>query len=88
VRLPDGTLAGSDLSMDRAIRNVQSYVSGLASEQAVAAATSTPAAVLGLPDRGTLADGAVGDLVVLDAAGHVAATVIGGELAHDVRAAA
>ena len=44
VRLPDGTLAGSACSMDQAIRNVVGL--GVPLEQAIAAATSTPARAL------------------------------------------
>ena len=47
VRLPDGTLAGSACSMDQAIRNVVGL--GVPLEQAVAAATSTPARALRSP---------------------------------------
>jgi N-acetylglucosamine-6-phosphate deacetylase len=85
VRLPDGTLAGSVLSLDRAVRNVVAFA-GAPLAEAVRAVTSTPAAVLGLADRGVVAPGAVGDLVLLSDAGEVAATVIGGRIAHDARA--
>jgi N-acetylglucosamine-6-phosphate deacetylase len=85
VRLPDGTLAGSVLSLDRAVRNLVAFA-GAPLAEAVRAVTSTPAAVLGLADRGVVAPGAVGDLVLLSDAGEVAATVIGGRIAHDARA--
>jgi N-acetylglucosamine-6-phosphate deacetylase len=87
VRLPDGTLAGSVLSLDRAVRNVVAFA-GAPLAEAVRAVTSTPAAVLGLADRGVVAPRAVGDLVLLSDAGEVVATVIGGRIAHDARAAA
>ncbi|MGI8794334.1 MAG: N-acetylglucosamine-6-phosphate deacetylase [Acidimicrobiales bacterium] len=60
-RLRDGTLAGSDLTMDQAIRNV--VAAGVPLEAAVTAATSTPAHLLGLHDRGVLAPGRRADLV-------------------------
>jgi N-acetylglucosamine-6-phosphate deacetylase len=87
VRLPDGTLAGSVLSLERAVRNLVAFA-GAPLAEAVRAVTSTPAAVLGLADRGVVAPGAVGDLVLLTEAGEVVATVIGGRIAHDTRAAA
>ena len=82
VRLPDGTLAGSNLSMDDAVANLMAFA-GTTLIDAVAAATRAPAAVLGLDhERGVLAPGAVGDLVLLDPDGvGVVATVIGGRVA-------
>jgi N-acetylglucosamine-6-phosphate deacetylase len=87
VRLADGTLAGSDLSLDRAVRNLEDFA-GVSLAAAVAAATSTPAALLGLSDRGVIAPGAMGDLVVLDDDASVVATVVGGRVAYDRRVAA
>lgn len=76
-RLRDGTLAGSSLTMDAAIRNVVS--SGAASlEEAVTAASTTPAAVLGLHDRGLLVPGRRADMAALDGDLEVAATWVGG----------
>ncbi len=60
-----GALAGSTLTMDAALRGAV-RLAGLPLPDAAAAATSTPAAVLRLPDRGVLAAGARADLVVLD----------------------
>jgi len=84
VRLDDGTLAGSDLSLDRAVRNLDGFA-GVGLAAAVTAATAAPSAVLGLADRGVIAPGAVGDLVLLDDAGTVVATVVGGQVAYDRR---
>ncbi len=81
VRLADGTLAGSTLTLDRAVRNAQE-MAGLDLAAAVGAVTAVPAAVLGLSDRGAIVDGDRGDLVVLDDAGEVVATVIGGRVAY------
>jgi N-acetylglucosamine-6-phosphate deacetylase len=86
VRMADGRLAGSTLSLDQAVRNLVAWADvDLAA--AVAAATSVPAAVLGLDDRGVIAPGTVGDLVLLDGDGRVVATVIGGRVAYDRRRA-
>lgn len=66
VRLPDGTLAGSVLSLDQAVGNLMRFA-GVGLEDAVRAVTQTPASLLGLEgERGVIAPGAVGDLVLLD----------------------
>jgi N-acetylglucosamine-6-phosphate deacetylase len=85
VRLADGTLAGSDLSLDRAVHNLMAFA-GVSLPAAVAAVTTSPAALLGLDDRGVIRPGAVGDLVLLDPTGAVTATVVDGRIAFDRRA--
>jgi N-acetylglucosamine-6-phosphate deacetylase len=65
TRLADGTLAGSRLTMDGAVRNAVN-AAGVSLEAAVAAASTTPARLLGLDDRGTLAVGQRADIVALD----------------------
>ena len=77
VRLPDGVLAGSDLSMDQAVRNLVAFT-GCSPEDAVAAATSRPAAAIGATDRGTVRAGAVADITVLDPDLRVVTTVVRG----------
>jgi N-acetylglucosamine-6-phosphate deacetylase len=84
VRLVDGTLAGSDLSLDRAVRNLAAFAD-VPLTQAVTAATTAPAALLGLGDRGVIRAGAVADLTLLDTGGAVVATVVGGRVAFDRR---
>jgi N-acetylglucosamine-6-phosphate deacetylase len=64
-RLADGTLAGSALTMDAAIRNVVNHCS-VSLEQAVRAASTNPARLIGCADRGVIAVGQRGDLVELD----------------------
>jgi N-acetylglucosamine-6-phosphate deacetylase len=64
-RLPDGTLAGSSLTMDTAIRNVVGRAH-VPLDAALRAASTTPAALVGLVDRGELAVGRRADLVLLD----------------------
>jgi N-acetylglucosamine-6-phosphate deacetylase len=65
VRLPDGTLAGSTLTMDQALRNLVSI--GLPLSEASRRTASLAAEHLGLRDRGRLAVGQWADMVVLDA---------------------
>lgn len=77
-RLPDGTIAGSALTMDAAVRNaIDAAEVPLA--DALCAASTTPAALLGLTDRGRIEPGARADLVVLDAdALSVTRTIVSG----------
>ena len=63
ARLADGTLAGSVLTMDVALRNAVSIGVGL--PRASHAASAAPAAYLGLEDRGQIEAGLRADLVVL-----------------------
>jgi N-acetylglucosamine-6-phosphate deacetylase len=61
-----GSLAGSTLTMDQALRRAVKQ-SGLSIEHASAAASANPARVLGLEDRiGAIATGLQADFVVLD----------------------
>lgn len=73
----DGTLAGSDLDMASAVRNV-ARIPGVSRADALMMASTTPAAFLGLGNHGRIAAGAVADLVALDDAGMVVSTWIGG----------
>jgi N-acetylglucosamine-6-phosphate deacetylase len=71
-------LAGSTLTMDVAVRNAVRFL-GLTVEEAVALASTNPARLLGLGDcKGAIAPGMDADLVVLDDALNVRATMIGG----------
>jgi len=65
ARLHDGTLAGSVLTLDRALRNAVS--AGMRLRDALASTSAVPAAYLGVMDRGRIAVGTRADLVVLDA---------------------
>ena len=62
-----GAIAGSTLTLDAALR-FASTVAGVPFERALAACTTTPAAVLGRTDVGNLEPGARADVVVLDEA--------------------
>ena len=64
VRLADGTLAGSTLTMDQALRNLVAI--GLPLAEASARVSRHAADYLRLPERGRLAPGAFADLVLLD----------------------
>lgn len=64
VRLADGTLAGSTLTMDQALRNLAGL--GLTLAEASARVSTHAADHLGEPRRGRLQPGAWADMVVLD----------------------
>ena len=66
VRLADGTLAGSTLTMDQALRNLVDL--GLTLAEASRRTATIAADHLGLADRGRLVPGAWADAVVLDGA--------------------
>jgi N-acetylglucosamine-6-phosphate deacetylase len=83
ARLADGTLAGSILSLDTAIRNLVS-ITGCDLSDAFATVTTTPAALLGLQgERGRIAPGYLADLTVLTPDLRVAKTIIGGRIAYE-----
>jgi N-acetylglucosamine-6-phosphate deacetylase len=63
-RLADGTLAGSALTMDAAVRFVVERC-GIPLARALQSASTVPASLLGLHDRGVLAAGRRADLVAL-----------------------
>jgi N-acetylglucosamine-6-phosphate deacetylase len=75
-RLADGTLAGSALTMDQAIRNMIDL--GFDPPRAIAAATSAPAALIRRDDLGTLTPGSAADICVFDDAFEVQRTVVFG----------
>lgn len=60
-----GAIAGSTLTLDAALR-FATAVAGVPFEDALAAVTTTPAAVLGRTDVGNLEPGARADVVILD----------------------
>ena len=65
VRLPDGTLAGSTLTMDEAFRNLVDRL-GLSLADASRRTSTYAADFLGAADRGRIEAGAWGDLAVFD----------------------
>ncbi len=67
-RLSDGTLAGSVLTMDGAVSNVVNHCH-VAFTDALEAASTTPARLLGFDDRGALTPGRRADLVALEEKG-------------------
>lgn len=82
ARLADGTLAGSTLTLEVAVRNFAEFT-GIPWDDAVVSATATPARLLGFADRkGAIAPGFDADLVGFDDDHAVSWTIVGGELVH------
>ena len=77
VFLEDGTLAGSALTMDRALTNLLGL--GLSLSEASRRLSTYPADFIGRVDRGRLQPGAWADLVMLDPANQLVEVVVEGE---------
>ncbi len=77
VRGPDGVLAGSVLTMIEAVRNLHAL--GVPLEEAVEAATTTPARVLGDSVLGRIAIGSPADVVVLNDRIEIERVLVGGD---------
>lgn len=76
----NGVLAGSVLTLDRAVRNFAEFT-GAPLAQVARLATLNPARMTGLEEEvGTLAAGRRADITVLDAQGGVLATILNGEV--------
>lgn len=73
----EGKLAGSVLTMDRAVRNLAQFA-GWTLFEAVGAATCNPARAVQCPGKGSLRTGADADFLVLDERGDVLRTFVGG----------
>jgi len=74
-----GSLAGSVLTLDRALRNVMEF-GGWSLQKTVRLATKNPAAVVRAERKGILEVGADADLVALTENGEVRATLVRGEV--------
>ncbi|MYC81707.1 MAG: N-acetylglucosamine-6-phosphate deacetylase [Acidobacteria bacterium] len=83
-RTPDGTLAGSILTQDQALRNMIRW-SGLPVHTVLGMLTRNPAQSLGIASgKGTLAPGHDADMVLLDQDLRVHTTIVQGEVSHTV----
>ncbi|MNR75440.1 N-acetylglucosamine-6-phosphate deacetylase [compost metagenome] len=78
AKLPDGTIAGSIITLDRALRNVVE-AAGIPLPDASRMASLTPARSLGFTDRGALEVGMRADLALLDAEFRCQGTLVAGE---------
>ncbi len=76
-----GGLAGSILTLDKAVRNMVHFGACTLSD-ALTMASKTPAEVLGLKTKGSIAEGYDADLVILDGDLQVLSTIISGEISY------
>ena len=79
-RLAGGTLAGSILPLDQALRNLIAYT-GCSLPEALATVTTTPARLLGIDhERGRIALGQIADLLLLTPDLQVHTTIAAGQI--------
>ncbi len=84
-RFPDGTIAGSVLTMNTAVRNVANFV-GLPLQDAVKMATVNPARRIGVYERkGSLEAGKDADVAVVDDKLNVYMTMVKGRIVYEKR---
>ncbi|MFL6051913.1 MAG: N-acetylglucosamine-6-phosphate deacetylase [Actinoallomurus sp.] len=82
VTLTDGTIAGSTLTMDAAVRHAVRRV-GIPITEAATAAATTPAALLGIADRtGSIRPGKDADLAILSADLYTETVIARGAVVH------
>lgn len=77
-RLPDGTIAGSVLTLNKALYNFKKHT-GLADYEVIALATAGPAKLLKDASRGSLEKERRADIVILDSNYNVMKTFVGGK---------
>ena len=78
ARLEDGTLASSTVTMNEALR--YTVETGISLIDAVQMASTTPANILGLQQKGEISPGFDADLVLLDDEFQVLWTMVGGQI--------
>ncbi|HOC92431.1 MAG TPA: N-acetylglucosamine-6-phosphate deacetylase [bacterium] len=80
--IPNGTMAGSVLTLDVAVKNAVELL-GAAPEEAFRMASLTPARIIGRAGAlGSLQPGKAADIAVFDEAFNCAATIISGRIVH------
>ncbi|MCD8106818.1 MAG: N-acetylglucosamine-6-phosphate deacetylase [Oscillospiraceae bacterium] len=78
AKLPDGTRAGSTLTMAAALKNIIKFT-GISLEKAAKWLTENPARMMGWEDLGRIEPGCRADFTILDKNLNVVYTVIGGK---------
>lgn len=79
--LLDGTLAGSSISLLKAVQNAIHF--GITPEQAICAAAEAPAKAIGIDNElGSIETGKLSDMLLLDKQFNLILTIINGEVVH------
>lgn len=81
ARLENGTIAGSILTLNRAVMNARVF-GPLSLNDALKMATTNPARVLGLSNIGSLEPGSEADVAVMDNAGNISLTMVAGKIVY------
>lgn len=81
VRNSEGTLAGSNLTMEQAVKNLVAFT-GCSASDALTSASLTPSRVMNLPTQAGLTEGAPADVVILNSQLDVLMTIVAGRLLH------
>ncbi len=81
ARTQEGVLAGSTLTLDRALATMMA-ATGVSLAELLPTVSRVPARTLGLRCKGDIAVGYDADLTVLDDASHVQLTMVGGEIVY------
>jgi N-acetylglucosamine-6-phosphate deacetylase len=82
ARLSDGSLAGSLLSQDAALRNLVEYC-GCNLVDAIPALSNTPASLMNMTNKGAIRPSADADLTLVTPQGKIAQTVVAGEVLYN-----
>lgn len=83
ARTSSGSLAGSTLTLDKAVRNVIQFA-GVSLNQALAMASRVPAEAMGWSGRkGVLVPGADADVILFDSSLNIRGSIIAGNLVYD-----
>ena len=76
--MPDGTIAGSVLDLNKGVKNFYEH-SGVSLPEAFAAASLNPAKAIGEDDKiGSLEVGKLADIIIVDNDFNIIKTIIGG----------
>ncbi|MFH0772203.1 MAG: N-acetylglucosamine-6-phosphate deacetylase [Candidatus Omnitrophota bacterium] len=86
-RLKDGTIAGSGLTMIKAVENTVKF-GGLSGYEAISLASKNPAGLLGLSNKGQIKEGCDADIVLFDKDYKVSLTMVEGKVVYERRCAA